>query len=121
MYLDRDGYEIWEDRQFESWNENPTAPAERVRNEPHFQPGTGNESDGDWQAEFVSALRQGRKSMLDLEASHRATLLCHLANISYAVGRKIRWDGEKEEIAGDPEAGARLDRPRRAGYELPRT
>ena len=56
---------------------------------------------------------------LDLEASHRATVCCHLANISYVAGRKIRWDAAAEAIPGDAEAAALLARPRRRGYDLP--
>jgi hypothetical protein len=52
---------------------------------------------------------------------HRATICCHLANIAYRTGRKIRWDGERETIVGDAEAARMLDRPRRKGYELPST
>ena len=27
---------------------------------------------------------------------HRATTTCHLANISYKLGRRVYWDAEKE-------------------------
>ena len=120
MILDRDGYEVWADSQFDSWTENPGRPAERVVNKPFFEPGIGNESDGDWQTTFLKCLRQGKKPPVDLEESHRATLCCHLANVCYRTGRKIRWDGKREDIAGDPEASRLLDRPRRKGFELPK-
>jgi predicted dehydrogenase len=119
MYLDRDGFEIWDDAQFESWTVNPKEPVERVANVPALPEGVGNESDGAWQAEFAAAVREGRKPPVDLEESHRSTVLCHLANISCRTGRKIRWDGVREAIIGDPEASVLLDRPRRKGFELP--
>ena len=42
---------------------------------------------------------------------------CHLANISLRVGRKVRWNPEKEEIPGDPEAAAMLERPYRKPWD----
>jgi predicted dehydrogenase len=32
----------------------------------------------------------------DIEEMHRATTTCHLANISYKVGRRVYWDAENE-------------------------
>ncbi len=119
MILDRDGYEIWDDGQFDSWTENPREPVERVANVPYFPAGIGNESDGEWQKMFLQCLRDGKKPPVDLEESHRATACCQLANISYLTGRKLHWDGRNETIRGDEEATRLLHRPRRRGYELP--
>jgi hypothetical protein len=46
-----------------------------------------------------------------VEQGHRTAVACHLANISLRLGRKVRWDAEKEEIVGDREASAMLVRP----------
>jgi hypothetical protein len=43
--------------------------------------------------------------------------VCHLANISLHTGRKVRWDADKEEVLGDPEAGRRLERPYRQPWD----
>jgi predicted dehydrogenase len=32
----------------------------------------------------------------EIEAMHRATTTCHLANIAFRVGRRISWDAERE-------------------------
>ena len=42
---------------------------------------------------------------------------CHLANISLRLGRKIQWDSEKEDIIGDREAAAMLERPYRKPWD----
>jgi len=78
-----------------------------------------SEQDGPWQRWFVDCVQGKRELPLELDASHQATVWCHLANLAYLVGRKIRWDGAREEIPGDPEAASRLARERRRGYELP--
>jgi len=43
--------------------------------------------------------------------------VCHLANISLKLGRKIRWDAAKQQITGDPEAAAMLTRPYRKPWD----
>lgn len=113
MVLDRSGYELYEDRK-------PDKPVERVDNPRHWGDGKpGNEVDGPWQRLFVDCIKEGKQPPLDFEASHQATVCCHLANIAYLVGRQIAWDGQTETIAGDEQAAALLSRPRRRGYELP--
>jgi hypothetical protein len=39
--------------------------------------------------------------------------------ICRAVQRRLRWNPQKEQFAGDEEANMLLSRPRRKGYELP--
>jgi predicted dehydrogenase len=113
MVLDRSGYEIWEDR-------NPDKSVEREDNPRYWGDGLpGNEVDGPWQRLFVDCVKQGKKPPIDLEASHRSTVCCHLANIAYLVGRSIRWNPADESIPGDAEAAKLLWRPRRKRYELP--
>ena len=45
--------------------------------------------------------------------------LCHLGNIARRLGRRLKWDPEKEIFPGDEEANTYLDFERRKGYELP--
>jgi predicted dehydrogenase len=54
-----------------------------------------------------------------VEVGHRSITICHLANIARELGRKLRWDPATETFPDDEEARALLDRPRRAGWELP--
>ena len=45
--------------------------------------------------------------------------VCGLAGIAERLNRPIRWNPEKREIIGDPEASRFADYTRRAGYPLP--
>jgi predicted dehydrogenase len=54
-----------------------------------------------------------------LEAGHRTATVCHLANLARQLGRTLRWNPQAERFIDDPAADALLDRPRRAGFELP--
>jgi predicted dehydrogenase len=113
LVLDRNGYELYEDRK-------PDKPVEREENPRHWGDGKpGNEVDGPWQRLFVDCIKEGTPPPLDIESSHRATVCCHLANIAYGVGRQIAWNEQTETIVGDDQAAGLLARPRRRGYELP--
>jgi predicted dehydrogenase len=115
MVLDRHGFEIREDK-------SPGEIAESMTAVPYFNPAqpTRSEQDGPWHRLFIDCVKGGRRPPLTLEESHRATVCCHLANISYLCeGRRLGWDAASESIPGDSEAAGLLTRPRRKGYELP--
>ena len=77
-----------------------------------------------WQARWhmqnwLDCIRSREKPVADVEVGHRSVTVCHLANITRAIGRPLRWDPVRERFDGDEEANALLDRPRRKGFELP--
>ncbi len=55
----------------------------------------------------------------DVEIGHRSISVCHLIGICREVNRKIQWDPAQEQILDDEQANAKVDRPRRKGFELP--
>jgi predicted dehydrogenase len=66
---------------------------------------------------FLDCVKSRKQPISDLESGHRVATACHLANIALRVGRRIRWDAEKEEIVADPEAARMLVRPYRAPWD----
>ncbi len=66
---------------------------------------------------FLDCIKSRKQPISDLESSHRVATVCHLANISLRVGRRLRWDADKEAIVADPEAAALLVRPYRAPWD----
>ena len=74
-------------------------------------------------ANFLEALRAGKNDVLhsDIHDGHMSTSLCHLANISYRVGRSLKFNGAQEKFVNDREADALLTRVYRAGYVVPAT
>jgi hypothetical protein len=77
-----------------------------------------------WQArwhmqDWLDCMRSREKPVADVEIGHRSVTVCHLANITRAVGRPLRWDPKAEQFVGDEAANAYLDRERRKGFELP--
>jgi hypothetical protein len=63
-------------------------------------------------------MKTRQKPISDVEIGHRSTSAPHLGNIALRTGRKIRWDGAKEQIVGDAEASKMLNRPYRAPWKL---
>jgi predicted dehydrogenase len=113
MVLHRRGFGIWSD---------PTgAPdGEFKGTKVEEMPAVAGEQDKVWQRAFVDAVKEKKAPPATLEAGHRATACCQLGNVAYHTGRRIHWDGVKEQIVGDDEASRLLTRPRRKGYELPK-
>ena len=77
-----------------------------------------------WQARWhmqnwLDCMRSRQRPVADVEIGHRSISVCHLANITRAVGRKLQWDPAKEQFVGDVEANRYVTRPRRPGFELP--
>jgi predicted dehydrogenase len=72
-------------------------------------------------ANFVNAIRSGNDSELycDIREGHYSDVLPHLANISYRLGRDLKFMGEYEKFAGDPEADRMLTRVYRKPYVVP--
>ena len=68
--------------------------------------------------DFLHCVRTRQRPFRDIEIAHRTATHCHLGNIAYWLKRPLRWDPEKEEIIGDPEAARWLDRPMREPWGL---
>jgi predicted dehydrogenase len=68
---------------------------------------------------WLDCIKSRRRPNADVEIGHRSITICHLVNITRELGRKLRWDPAAERFVGDDEANKLLDRPRRAGFELP--
>jgi len=68
---------------------------------------------------FLDCVRTREQPHANAEVGHRATTICHLANICRQLGRKLHWDPKAERFVNDEEANGLISRPRRAGYELP--
>jgi len=53
---------------------------------------TGTKGDTDHFADFLDAIRTGRRPNADIEKAHQSTLLCHLGNIAYRTGSVLQID-----------------------------
>jgi predicted dehydrogenase len=70
-------------------------------------------------ADWFKSIREGHlRPAVDIEIGHRTATLCNLGNLAYVLGRKLVWDGQNQQVVGDPEANRFLNRPHRYPYVL---
>lgn len=85
------------------------------------EPGPSARIGGNHYRNFLDAVRARDHSILhcDIEEGHKSAVLCHLANISYRLGRSLEFDPQTERFVGDDEANAMLSRQYRAPFVVP--
>ena len=67
---------------------------------------------------FLDCVKTRRDPYFPAEIGHRCCTVMHLGNISMLLGRKLKWDPEREIFPGDAEANRMLSRPRRSPWHL---
>jgi predicted dehydrogenase len=84
------------------------------------EPGPARNAGGDHYQNFIEAVRARDKSKLNgpVETAHLSSGLAHLGNISYRLGRSLKFDPQKEVFINDKEANAMLTRKYRAPYVI---
>jgi predicted dehydrogenase len=66
---------------------------------------------------FLDCVKSRKEPVSDLESGHRVATVCHLANLSLRLGRRIRWDAAKEDVVDDAEASRMLTRSYRTPWD----
>ncbi len=84
-------------------------------------PGPRNDKGGDHFANFIDAVKSRKREDLhaEIEEGAASTVLVHLANISYRVGRTINFDSATMTCTGDAEANKLLTRVYRKPFVVP--
>jgi predicted dehydrogenase len=70
------------------------------------------------QRNFLDCVKSRRPCYFPPEVGHRCFTVAHIGNISMLLGRKLRWDPDKEEFIGDGEANRMLSRPMRSPWSV---
>jgi predicted dehydrogenase len=85
------------------------------------EPGPRAAADGNNWANFIDCVRSRKQEDLNapIEEGHISCTLLHLGNVSYRLGRTLRFDPEKETVIGDEEANRMLRGTYRAPYVVP--
>jgi len=73
-----------------------------------------------WQAKWhlqnwLDCIRTRERPVGDVEIGHRSISVCHLANITREVGRRLHWDPVHEHFVDDDEANEYVDQPHHRG------
>lgn len=72
----------------------------------------------DHKQNFLDCVKSRKLTICPVEVGHRSISVGLLGEIAMLTGRKIKWDPETDEIAGDPEASALLGRSYREPWVL---
>ena len=67
---------------------------------------------------FLKNVRDRKPPEANPETCHYATAVGHLMNISWEVGRSIKWDGKTNHVLNDRHADSLVMRPYRAPWKL---
>jgi predicted dehydrogenase len=108
LFADRVGYEIYPE------------PKSRENPEPRIERRQMNTTDatGLHAKAFIECVRTRKPSPCDIATGHRSTTVPLLGNIALKTGKKLEWDGEKEQFGGhEPEATALLGRSWRKPWD----
>jgi predicted dehydrogenase len=82
---------------------------------PGLEGGAGNEAHI---ANFLDCIKNGRQPHANAETTHLSCGLVHLGEIAFRTGRMISFDPRTEQIKGDKEASAMLDKDHRAPWKF---
>jgi predicted dehydrogenase len=82
-------------------------------NETHLYTNLAGEHD-----DFLKCVKSRKDPYFPVDIGHRVSTVCHLANISIRLGRKLKWDPKAERFEHDAEANKMLSRPMRRPWSL---
>ncbi len=72
----------------------------------------------DHKQNFLDCVRSRKQPIANAETGHRSSSLCHLGNIAMLLGRKLRWDPQRERFIGDSAANSMVARGMRSPWRL---
>lgn len=67
---------------------------------------------------FLDSVKSRQQPLAPAEVGHRTASICHLNNIAMRLGRKLRWDPDKEQFVNDAEANRLLKPVMREPWRL---
>lgn len=73
---------------------------------------------GGEQRNFLDCVKSRKPCYFPPEIGQRCFTIAHVGNISMLLGRKLRWDPDKEQFVNDEQAGRLLSRSMRSPWHL---
>jgi len=104
LHINRKGFQIYRDE-------------DRRSRKPGYEE-KGSTPLCDHERNFIECVRSRKRPNADAQNGYDGQIPCHLANISYRVGRRVYWDAKNETIPNDPEACKLLTRTYRKPWVL---
>ena len=67
---------------------------------------------------WFNCIRTRKETIAPAEAGHRTSSFCHLGNIAMILGRKLKWDPDKEQFENDEAANRMVGRTMRSPWRM---
>jgi len=115
VFVDRGKFEFWLGDE-----QKAKAASEAEEIATHFLPSNAvrlyksNDHRGDW----VNSMRTRKPPICDVEVGARTVSVCHLVNLSYYHGQRMKWDPKKEKFVGGTGDPKWLDVPHRSPWQI---
>jgi len=81
-------------------------------NEIHLYKSTSHK--GNW----FECIKSRKETIAPAEVAHRSCSVCLLGEIAMQLGRKLKWDPDREEFINDAEANKMVSKPMRSPWHL---
>ena len=72
----------------------------------------------DHKRNFIECIRQRKEPVAPVEIGHRSASACILGYIAMRLGRKLKWNPEREQFINDDVANKMLSRPGRSPWQV---
>ncbi|MEE3178548.1 MAG: gfo/Idh/MocA family oxidoreductase, partial [Verrucomicrobiota bacterium] len=103
----------------DGWTFYPTNSREKIiHQDSRLQEPDGHNLQLLWR-DFIDGIGGKKETVCGIESSHRSSVLPMLGMMSLKLGRSLRWDGDGEQVVGDPEANKLLKRDYRNPWVYP--
>jgi hypothetical protein len=67
---------------------------------------------------FIDSVKSRQQTICPVDSAVRSDTICHLDDIAIRLGRKLRWNPEKEQFINNEQANRMLSRPMRSPWHL---
>jgi predicted dehydrogenase len=67
---------------------------------------------------FIDCVKSRDQTICPIDVAVRSDIMCHLSDIAVKLGRKLKWDQEKERFINDGQANSMLKRPMRNPWHI---
>lgn len=121
IFYGTDGYLELNGGEWKAFRKREKEPFANSRSEKEQEETLAGSSNAEHFLNLLEGIRSGKNETLhcDIREGYYSSALALLANISYRVGRQLKFMGEPEKFANDPEADALLTTDHRPPYKLP--
>jgi predicted dehydrogenase len=115
VFVDRGKFELWLGSE-----QKASAAAQAEEMAKQFLPSNAVRlyESNDHRRDWINAMRTRKPPICDVEVGARTVSVCHLVNLAYYHGKRMKWDPKKErfiEGTGDPKW---LDVPHRSPWKI---